>query len=116
MAKNKGGFLGFSGLEESPKVYSGVWPLNLEVFHRQGNVISASAITPASAVESASAKGVWSLAEQAVFAGVGKWPVPGLTQVNGFFAGRLDFAGANTINEIDFVTEGNATDFGDLTV
>ena len=27
MAKDKGGFIGFNGLEEDPKVYSGVWSL-----------------------------------------------------------------------------------------
>ena len=97
--------------------YQGVWSLSTQprVF-KQGSIISASAITPSSPLQTASAKGVWSLAEQAVFAGAEDWPVPGLSQVNGFFAGRIDFNGANTIDEIDFVTEGNATDFGDLTV
>ena len=36
MAKDKGGFIGFNGLEEDPKVYSGVWSLPTHMQNKTG--------------------------------------------------------------------------------
>ena len=44
MAKDKGGFIGFNGLEEDPKVYSGVWSTSTQMQNTSGWPVKSATV------------------------------------------------------------------------
>ena len=73
-----------------------------------------SQVLPSDNFQDTSAPGVWTLEEALTLTKANRWPTAGFTSFRGLFGG-----GGSNSNVIDFVTissEGNATDFGDLSV
>jgi hypothetical protein len=82
----------------------------------QGNIITDSPVEPSGNFEDSAASGVWSLAEAEAYTRGGLWPTAGnLSPVGITFGGDPSDTAINTIQFVSISSEGNASDFGDLT-
>jgi len=82
-----------------------------------GNIISATKVEPDGVFVSSAASGVWSLQEQYDYVRGGNWPNPDNANPTGLIAGGTDGSNVrNEIQKINFISTGDAIDFGDLTV
>ena len=81
-----------------------------------GNIITQNPTAPAGPYEDGAASGVWSLAEALSYTKGGLWPTAGnLSPIGITFGGNPSSTAINTIQFVSISSEGNASDFGDLT-
>ena len=80
-----------------------------------GNIITDTPTEPTENFQDSAASGVWSLAEAERYAAAGVWPTQGnLAPQRALFGGGTTGSAVNTIDFINIVTTGNASDFGNL--
>ena len=82
-----------------------------------GNIISATKVEPDGIFISSAASGVWNLQDQYDYVRGGNWPNAANANPTGLIAGGTDGSNVkNEIQKINFISTGDAIDFGDLTV
>lgn len=79
------------------------------------NVISATKIVPSDPYQDSTASGVWSIQEQFYLKKGDNWPTTGNFQPLCLLMGGRDGSTFNAIESIIVTSEGNTSDFGDLT-
>ena len=78
-------------------------------------IIRPVAVAPTGPFQDGAAPGVWTLDQATFWIKQGLWPTAGNASPIALFAGGYSGDSVNIIDRLSLTTQGNATDFGDLT-